>query len=223
MPSIWRDGSLIGKQVEPTGLFSERLKRVFDIISAAFTIISLSPILAVVAICVKISDRGPIFYTHERIGKNGCKFKCLKFRTMRLDGDRIFNKFLAENPAAEREWATTRKLKQDPRVFPFGGVLRRTSLDELPQLLNIVKGEMSVVGPRPVTEPELERYGSARAEYLSVRPGLTGLWQISGRNDVSYEERVSLDRWYVRNRNMLLDLKIIAVTARIVFFQKGSY
>lgn len=223
MPSIWRDGGLVGKQLESTESASEWLKRSFDIFLSAFTIISLSPIMIIIATLMKILGNGPIFYAHERIGRHGRKFNCLKFRTMRVDGDRIFKNFLADNPAAEREWAATRKLKDDPRVFPFGRVLRKTSLDELPQLFNILKGEMSVVGPRPVTEPELDRYGSARAEYLSVRPGLTGLWQISGRNDVSYDERVSLDCWYIRNRSMLLDLKIIAITARIVFFQKGSY
>jgi exopolysaccharide production protein ExoY len=199
------------------------LKRVFDVVAALAGLVALSPIMVMVAIYLSYSDRGPIFYAHERVGRGGRKFKCVKFRTMCVDADKMLEKHLAENPDALREWEATQKLKDDPRVFPFGRTLRRTSIDELPQLINILKGEMSVVGPRPVTEPELQRYGNGRFGYLSVRPGLTGLWQVSGRNDVSFDSRVALDLKYIRNWSMSLDAWIVILTFKVVFFQKGSY
>lgn len=199
------------------------LKRGFDVLAATAGLILLTPIFAIIVVYLSLCERGPIFYSHERIGRGGRKFKCLKFRTMCVNANAALQEHLAENPDASREWAATQKLKNDPRVFPFGRTLRRTSLDELPQLINILKGEMSVVGPRPVTEPELERYGAGRIDYLSVRPGLTGLWQVSGRNDVSFESRVSLDLKYIHGWSMLLDIWIVILTFKVVFFQKGSY
>ena len=224
---MWRKNDLQTEQTERSTTANQSgwlaLKRGVDVLLAASALIVLSPIMAIVAISIPLSDRGPLFFSHERIGRNGRKFNCLKFRTMCVNGDAILRKHLNDNLDAGREWAATQKLKCDPRVFPFGRTLRETSLDELPQLINILRGEMSIVGPRPVTDSELMRYGEGRSDYLSVRPGLTGLWQISGRNDVSYDERVSLDLRYIHNWSMFLDFRIVIATVRVVFFQKGSY
>jgi exopolysaccharide production protein ExoY len=172
---------------------------------------------------VKLSDRGPVFYGHRRIGHNGKTFRCLKFRTMVVDGDRVLKAYLQANPRAMDEWRTTRKLQDDPRVTLVGAVLRKLSLDELPQLINIIRGEMSVVGPRPVVEDELELYENAAIYYLQSRPGLTGLWQVSGRNDVSYASRVAFDTHYVKNWSLSSDVVIIAKTIPAVCLSRGSY
>nr|WP_281060668.1 sugar transferase [Mesorhizobium sp. M1A.F.Ca.IN.022.06.1.1] len=176
-----------------------------------------------VALLVKLSDRGPIFYGHKRIGRGGRIFACLKFRTMVQDGEKVLAAHLAANPDAAAEWAATRKLKDDPRVTRVGAVLRKLSLDELPQIINILQGDMSLVGPRPVVRDELEIYGSAAVYYLKSRPGLTGLWQVSGRNDVSYDTRVAFDRHYVENWSMVEDIRIIVKTVPAVWMARGSY
>lgn len=199
------------------------LKRCFDLLAAIAGIIVLSPLFGAIALAIRVRDPGPLLFPHVRIGRDGRKFSCLKFRTMVQNADAVLETHLRENPAAEREWRETRKLRDDPRVTPLGRALRKTSLDELPQLINVLRGEMSVVGPRPIVIAELSRYGAARKEYLSVRPGITGLWQISGRNDTSYAERVQLDAKYVRTRTFWLDCVIICRTVVVVFFQKGSY
>ncbi|NTF33755.1 sugar transferase [Rhizobium skierniewicense] len=198
-------------------------KRSFDVSSALLAILILSPIFLMIMALVKFSDRGPAFYGHRRVGHNGRSFHCLKFRTMVMNGDEVLRQYLAANPDAEEEWKTTRKLKNDPRVTAIGSVLRKLSLDELPQLINIIRGEMSVVGPRPVVDEELNYYENAASYYLSTRPGLTGLWQISGRNDVSYKERVDYDTQYVRNWSMMQDVFIIAKTIPAVCMSRGSY
>lgn len=198
-------------------------KRSFDVSSALLAILILSPIFLMIMALVKFSDRGPAFYGHRRVGHNGRMFRCLKFRTMVMNGDEVLRQYLAANPEAEEEWKTTRKLKNDPRVTAIGSVLRKLSLDELPQLINIIRGEMSVVGPRPVVDEELNYYESAASYYLSTRPGLTGLWQISGRNDVSYKERVDFDTQYVRNWSMMQDVSIIVKTIPAVCMSRGSY
>ncbi len=198
-------------------------KRSFDVSSALLAILILSPIFLMIMALVKFSDRGPAFYGHRRVGHNGRMFHCLKFRTMVMNGDEVLRQYLAANPEAEEEWRTTRKLKNDPRVTAIGSVLRKLSLDELPQLINIIRGEMSVVGPRPVVDEELNYYENAASYYLSTRPGLTGLWQISGRNDVSYKERVDYDTQYVRNWSMMQDVFIIAKTIPAVCMSRGSY
>ncbi|AHK45817.1 exopolysaccharide production protein ExoY [Ensifer adhaerens OV14] len=172
---------------------------------------------------VKFSDGGSVFYGHRRIGHNGRAFRCLKFRTMRADGDRLLQDYLRNNPAAYEEWRATRKLQDDPRVTIVGSVLRKLSLDELPQLINIIRGEMSIVGPRPVVEDELELYDAAAVFYLQSRPGLTGLWQISGRNDVSYAARVAFDTHYVQNWSLIRDFFIVVKTIPAVCFSRGSY
>lgn len=176
-------------------LSSRTLKRLFDIIASIAIIILLSPVLLYISRQVK-KDGGPAIYGHERIGKDGKPFKCLKFRSMVTNSKDVLNELLQNDPEAKREWDTTFKLKNDPRITKIGAVLRRTSLDELPQLFNVLKGEMSLVGPRPIITAELERYNEEVDYYLLSKPGMTGLWQVSGRSDVDYETRVYLDAWY---------------------------
>jgi exopolysaccharide production protein ExoY len=198
-------------------------KRGFDVVVAAIGLVALSPLLLMLALLVKLSDGGRIFYGHRRVGRDGNSFLCLKFRTMAENGDELLAAYLERNPQLRQEWLATRKLQNDPRITPVGSVLRKLSLDELPQLINILRGEMSFVGPRPVVEDELELYGAAVECYLKSRPGLTGLWQISGRNDVSYSARVAFDRHYVENWSFAFDLVIIVKTFPAVLSSRGSY
>jgi exopolysaccharide production protein ExoY len=204
----------------PTGGFA---KRAFDVSAAFLGLVFLSPIFLMVMLLVKLSDKGPAFYGHRRIGHNGQEFRCLKFRTMVTNGDKVLQDYLRNNPQAMEEWRATRKLQHDPRVTAVGAVLRKFSLDELPQLFNIIRGEMSIVGPRPVVQDELEMYEHAAVYYLQSRPGLTGLWQVSGRNDVSYAARVAFDTHYVENWSLVRDVVIIARTIPAVCAQRGSY
>lgn len=199
------------------------IKRGFDIAGSLIGLIALSPLFLMVALLVKFSDGGPIFYGHSRIGRGGRIFPCLKFRTMVQDGERVLAVYLAANPDANAEWIATRKLRSDPRVTRVGAVLRKLSLDELPQIINILQGEMSLVGPRPVVRDELEIYGSSAVYYLKSRPGLTGLWQVSGRNDVSYDSRVAFDRHYVENWSLFEDIRIIIKTVPAVWMSRGCY
>jgi exopolysaccharide production protein ExoY len=198
-------------------------KRGFDIAAAIAGILLLSPLLLMLATLVKLSCGGRVFYGHPRIGRNGNVFHCLKFRTMVENGDHVLAQHLTRNPELRAEWIATRKLQNDPRVTQVGAVLRKLSLDELPQIFNILRGDMSFVGPRPVVEDELELYGAAADYYLKSRPGLTGLWQVSGRNDVSYGTRVAFDRHYVENWSFVFDLKILIWTFPAVFSSRGSY
>ncbi|MGO4833736.1 sugar transferase [Rhizobiaceae sp. 2RAB30] len=199
------------------------VKRGFDVVAATAGLIVLSPLFVLLALLVKLSDGGSIFYGHRRIGRGGRIFRCLKFRTMVPNGDKVLAAHFATNPESREEWEATRKLKNDPRVTRVGQVLRKLSLDELPQMLNILQGDMSIVGPRPVVKDELDIYGSCAVFYLKSRPGLTGLWQISGRNDVSYDSRVALDRHYVENWSFSADLLIIMKTIPAVCSSRGSY
>ncbi len=199
------------------------VKRTFDFTSAGLALIIFSPLFLMIMALVKLTDKGPAFYGHSRIGHKGRTFKCLKFRTMAVNGDELLRKHLRENPEAAEEWRKTRKLRDDPRVTAVGRVLRKLSLDELPQLLNILRGEMSVVGPRPVVDDELKVYDSSAIYYLQTRPGLTGLWQISGRNDVSYETRIAFDTHYVQNWSLGQDVSIILRTIPAVCMARGSY
>lgn len=199
------------------------IKRGFDVVGAASGILLLSPLFLMLAMLVKFSDGGRVFYGHRRIGRNGNVFHCLKFRTMVVNGDEVLAAHFAKNPQSREEWLATRKLQDDPRVTRVGAVLRKLSLDELPQMFNILRGDMSIVGPRPVVKDELELYGPAADYYLKSRPGLTGLWQVSGRNDVSYGTRIAFDRHYVENWSFIFDLKIIAKTVPAVFSSRGSY
>jgi exopolysaccharide production protein ExoY len=199
------------------------IKRGFDVAGALAAILMLMPLFCLIALAIKLWDRGPVFYRHRRVGLNGTSFDCLKFRSMVTNGDEVLTRHLAANSEAAREWEETRKLKRDPRITPLGASMRKTSIDELPQLLNILKGEMSFVGPRPIVTAEVPKYGPVIAHYFRTRPGLTGPWQISGRNDVDYSSRVALDQGYVENWNFWRDLAIIAKTARVVVTARGCY
>ena len=188
------------------------MKRCLDVAIAATTLILLAPIMICVAALAKVTQGGPILFGHRRIGYGGRVFLCWKFRTMFVNGDEILQQHFLENPAVIDEWRMTQKLRLDPRITPLGRLLRMSSIDELPQLMNVLKGEMSCVGPRPIVDAELERYGDKAADYLSARPGVTGLWQVSGRSTCSYEERVALDSTYVRNWSLGRDLVILLKT-----------
>lgn len=197
------------------------LKVAFDVTAAAFALLVLAPLFLVIAAAIKL-DGGPIFFAHRRIGANGRMFSCLKFRSMVLDSDRVLREVLDNDPAAAREWADTQKLRNDPRITWIGDLLRKTSLDELPQLVNVVRLEMSLVGPRPIVAAEVPKYADDIAFYHETRPGLTGLWQVSGRSETSYGRRVQLDSWYVKNWTMGHDLAIIAKTVPAVLKRRGA-
>ena len=200
---------------------SKIIKRVIDIIGSLALLVLFSPLFLVVDLMVSL-DGGPVFYRHKRIGRDGKPFGCLKFRTMILGAEACLNEYLSYHPEQRREWEQDQKLAFDPRVTAIGNVLRRLSLDELPQLVNVLVGEMSLVGPRPVTEGELKHYGAAASAYLAVRPGLTGPWQVSGRNDVSYATRVAMDEAYVRNFSLWNDIVILLRTPGVVLSKKGA-
>jgi exopolysaccharide production protein ExoY len=187
-------------------------KRAMDLVLALVALILLAPAMVLTALLVRLAMGSPVVFAHRRIGRNGISFRCYKFRTMATDAEAILQRHLAADPAAAEEWCATRKLRDDPRVTPLGRVLRRSSLDELPQLFNVLRGEMSCVGPRPIVPEELPRYGSGAAAYLSTRPGVTGAWQVSGRSSLSYEARVALDRDYVGNWSLWRDVVIILRT-----------
>ncbi len=209
-----------GAEAHPVGGWA---KRSLDLSVALAALVMLLPLFIGVALLLRASGQGPVLFCHKRIGRNGQRFGCYKFRTMALDGEAVLNRHLATSEAAAREWRETKKLKSDPRVTPIGAILRKTSVDELPQLINVLRGEMSLVGPRPIVEDEVGRYGAHISAYLRARPGLTGAWQISGRNDVSYEERVRLDADYVQNWSFGRDLVIIVRTIPAVLRAQGSY
>jgi Undecaprenyl-phosphate galactose phosphotransferase WbaP len=181
------------------------------------------PLLVLIAIAIKLDSSGSIFYTQTRIGQNGKLFKALKFRTMRQNADRLLEHYLEEQPHLRLQWQQDRKLRVDPRLTRIGWLLRRTSLDELPQLWNVLRGEMSLVGPRPIVRSEISLYEDSFTLYTKVKPGLTGLWQVSGRNNISYEERVNLDAYYVRNWSVWLDFYILLRTVWVVLTAEGAY
>lgn len=196
--------------------------RIFDVTVAFWALVILLPLIVVVAVIVKASSRGPILFAHTRLGRDGREFKCLKFRTMVHNGDDVLRRHLGVNPAARAEWSRNFKLRTDPRVTPLGTFLRRSSMDELPQLLNVLAGSMSIVGPRPIVQAEVQRYGRYIADYKAVKPGLTGLWQISGRNNLTYRRRVAMDTAYARERNLLKDMRICLLTVPAVLLARGS-
>lgn len=218
-------GDMLGLEiVQQTSLPDRQVpKRILDMALSAFALIALAPVLVAIAIAIKLDSRGPVLFGHERIGQSGRAFSALKFRTMMSNGAEVLQKFLAANPAARAEWERDHKLKNDPRVTRVGRFLRKTSLDELPQLWNVLRNEMSLVGPRPIVEAEISKYGASYSLYTRVKGGVTGLWQVSGRNDVSYEERVKLDSFYVRNWSVWLDLCILYKTIGTVIFRSGAY
>ncbi|MEM7662268.1 MAG: sugar transferase [Pseudomonadota bacterium] len=197
-------------------------KRAVDIILATALFIFLSPIMLMIGVLIKLQDGGSMFFIQNRRGRGGEYFLCMKFRTMRPDAQEILKAILETNPEMAAEWEKNQKFQKDPRVTFFGQFLRRTSLDELPQLLNIIRGEMSVVGPRPIIEDEVARYGDLIEAYDAVRPGVTGLWQVSGRSDTTYEERVALDAEYASDVTVLRDFWILLRTIPAVLFARGA-
>ena len=199
------------------------LKRSMDLVFSLVGGIVILPILLGIALAIKLESPGPVFFRQTRIGRNGETIRILKFRTMVSNAEAVLNQYLAENPELRKEWEADQKLRNDPRITRVGAVLRRMSLDELPQLWNVLEGDMSLVGPRPIVENEIVRYGSAFSAYTRVRPGMTGLWQVSGRNDLSYRQRVHLDRFYICNWSTWLDLLILARTIPVVFGHRGAY
>jgi Undecaprenyl-phosphate galactose phosphotransferase WbaP len=229
LPSLWNSalscGGINGVELR-NGLMlalPRLVKRTIDVVVASLGLVASLPLFAVLALLVKCTSSGSAFFSHTRIGLEGKLFKAWKFRTMYRDGDRILQDHFARNPAARDEWEREQKLREDPRVTPVGRVLRRLSLDELPQIWNVLKGEMSLVGPRPIVNAEVEKYGNVFPLYTGVKPGISGLWQVSGRNDTTYEQRVALDRYYVRNWSPWLDVYILAKTVSVVLKRHGAY
>jgi len=200
-------------------------KRGFDIVFSLAVLVLFSPLYLLLAVLIKLSSPGPVFFIQERVGQNYRPFRCIKFRTMVNNADEIMERLMLENPELRREYEDNFKLQNDPRVTPIGKFLRYTSLDEFPQFWNVLKGDMSVVGPRPLVAEELSKYGKYIDKVLTIRPGITGLWQVSGRNNIPYERRVSMDVYYVNFRNWVLDLWVIIKTVGVILFpyQTGGY
>ena len=199
------------------------LKAIFDFVVTLVGTVMISPILLFIALWIYKDSPGPVIFKHMRIGKNGKPFPCYKFRSMCVDAKIKLEELLETDPEAKAEWERDFKLRNDPRVTKSGAFLRKTSLDELPQIFNVLKGEMSLVGPRPIIQEELERYGEYVGDYLMVKPGITGMWQVSGRSDIDYEERVLLDSWYVRNWSVWIDIVMLFKTFKVVLLRKGAY
>jgi exopolysaccharide production protein ExoY len=199
------------------------LIRAADVTVVTIALIAFMPLLLGLTLLVYLADPGPIFFGHERIGHRGRKFKCYKFRSMVVDADARLARLLATDPDARRQWETDHKLVDDPRITKLGRILRKSSLDELPQLWNVLRGDMSVVGPRPIVQAEAPRYGRYFADYCRVKPGLTGLWQISGRSTTTYRRRVALDVAFARSASFKLYCRIIVYTVPAVLLARGSY
>jgi Undecaprenyl-phosphate galactose phosphotransferase WbaP len=201
---------------------ARRRKRAADIALGAALIVFFAPLMALIALAVCL-DGGPVFYGHRRIGPDRQPFRCWKFRTMVANADQVLQECLARDEALRAEWESSFKLRQDPRITAAGRVLRAFSLDELPQLFNVIRGEMSLIGPRPIVEAEIDRYGTRFDAYCACRPGITGLWQVSGRSDVNYARRVELDNEYARDWSLGLDLKLLLSTVVVVIRRDGAY
>ncbi|MDE0878199.1 MAG: sugar transferase [Sphingomonas bacterium] len=212
------------EQSSPALIFNrDSILRALDVVIAGLALVFLLPLMAIIAALVWMTDRGPIVFAHHRIGRGGRVFPCLKFRSMVTDSSARLQELLERDPVARAEWARDHKLKNDPRITKIGNFLRKSSFDELPQLINVLRGEMSLVGPRPIVDAEIPRYGRYFAHYCAVRPGITGLWQVSGRNDVNYRRRVAFDVIYGRNRSVRTNMRIIAATVPAVAMSRGSY
>lgn len=203
--------------------YNRFLKRTFDLFGSVIGGLMILPVVLFIAVRIYIDSPGPIIFAHNRIGSQGKVFPCYKFRSMIPNAQEALEKYLQENPSAREEWERDFKLKDDPRITKIGGFLRRTSLDELPQLLNVIKGEMSLVGPRPIVKGEINKYGQYINDYYLIRPGMTGFWQVSGRNDVEYDSRVQMDSWYVRNWSLWQDIVLLLKTVKVVIGRKGAY
>lgn len=206
-----------------TGKPRQSLKRFLDIIICAAALPAIIPLCFLLALLIRMDSPGAPIYRHERIGKDGKPFEIYKFRTMSANADELLAKWLEENPELAEEWTKSQKLKNDPRLTRVGQFLRKTSLDELPQVLNILLGQMTLVGPRPIVENEKARYGRYFDEYCEVRPGLTGLWQTSGRNDTTYSQRVAYDHYYINHWSIWLDFWIMAKTIPVALSGRGAY
>lgn len=219
-PGALAHGALSGKLPRRKGFDASR---VLDVALAGSLLLFLAPLMLLIALLIWMEDGGYPLFGHRRIGRGGKSFACLKFRSMVPDAGARLERLLATDPEARREWLADHKLKVDPRITRLGGFLRRSSLDELPQLINVLRGQMSMVGPRPIVEGEVRRYGHGFKHYCAVRPGITGLWQVSGRNNLSYRRRVALDRLYVRSKSFNRDIAIMALTLPAVLTRNGSY
>lgn len=202
--------------------FGAFAKIVSDLTLTAILVLILAPVMLVIALAVKL-DGGPVFFMHRRVGKGGQLFSCLKFRSMAMNSNAILEKHLVDNLQARHEWSEFQKLTDDPRITKIGRFLRATSLDELPQLFNVLKLDMSLVGPRPIVENELPRYGRHVSYYLRIRPGVTGLWQVNGRSNTSYARRVALDSWYVKSWRFSRDMGILLRTVSVVVRREGAH
>lgn len=217
----WLEG-ITAEQNFPT-LDNAFLKRVMDILISILLGVVFLPIIVFTAILIRLDSPGSVFYSQERIGKNGRKITVYKFRSMRVDADKILSGYLTKNPEARSEWEKKQKLCADPRITRVGKWIRQFSVDEIPQLFNILKGDMSLIGPRPIVESEVWHYRDKFQVYSAVRPGITGMWQVSGRNNTTYEERVLYDIYYVRNWSVWLDIKILLRTVWVVLSREGAY
>ncbi len=202
---------------------AQLIKRILDVVVAAFLLILALPLAVAIALAIVLEKRGPVFFAHTRIGKHERRFRLWKFRSMVVDADAMLARHLKAHPDNLAEWREMHKLKDDPRVTRVGRLLRRSRLDELPQLVNVLRGEMSMVGPRPIVQEEIAKYGPVFALYVQVLPGLTGLWQVSGRTHTSYRDRTELDMKYMRHRTVWMDLLILLKTVRVVLFGRGAY
>lgn len=199
------------------------VKRMFDLVLSLLSLPVALPLAALICMGLYVAAPGSVVFSHQRIGKGGKKFRCYKFRTMLPDSEEILTAYLKQDPSAKAEWEANYKLKNDPRVTIIGKYLRRTSMDELPQLWNVLKGDMSLVGPRPIVEEEIVKYGKFINDYYLVLPGITGIWQVSGRSDTNYDQRVAMDAWYVHNRSFGLDLLLFLKTIKVVILGKGAH
>ena len=220
-PEVARQPARSTQAAAPLSLDSAA-KRTLDIAGSLAIGLVFSPLILVIALRMRM-EGGPVLFRHQRIGRGGKPFDCLKFRTMVPNAEQILRDLLEKNPAAKAEWLRDHKLKNDPRVTRVGRFLRKTSLDELPQLWNVLRGEMSLVGPRPIVREEMLRYGRYLRRYVAAKPGVTGLWQVMGRNDTDYRRRVVMDTYYVRKRTILMDLRILLKTVRVVIWGHGAY
>ena len=198
------------------------IQRIMQALVAALLIASLLPLLLMIALLVKLTSRGPVFFVSTRIGLGQRPFHIWKFRTMRVNSEHELEGIAHQTPDTLRHWQTFSKLPNDPRITPFGRFLRKTSLDELPQLWNVLRGDMNFIGPRPIVDAERERYGDSFAKVFSVKPGITGLWQVSGRNDIPFEQRIELDKYYVKHQSLALDTVIIIKTFLEIFSAHGK-
>lgn len=221
-PSAWSELTLVQSSGGSPDSGYRVSKRIMDVVLTLALALPSLILLCAICIAIRLTSAGPVFYRHTRVGKDGNRFELWKVRSMVTDGEQVLTEYLANHSEARQEWELTQKLKYDPRVFRVGHWLRKTSLDELPQLLNVIRGEMSLVGPRPITPEEISRYGAASELYKSVLPGMTGLWQVSGRSDTSYQERIALDERYIKSCSMWFDLRILIRTIPTLLLGKGS-